>query len=143
MRPALANHFRHFNPRSPRGGATCISNRWIFNRRNFNPRSPRGGATPTRCYDSGIFSISIHAPREGERRKGKDVLFNFAIFQSTLPARGSDLHNTTVNRPTINFNPRSPRGGATVVNRVYITRVTISIHAPREGERRLCLGCML
>ena len=40
---------------------------------------------------------------------------------------------------TVDFNPRSPRGGATKQGLhvlPYLPR--ISIHAPREGERRLC-----
>ena len=35
----------HFNPRSPRGGATTSFGGDCTTRRHFNPRSPRGGAT--------------------------------------------------------------------------------------------------
>ena len=36
-------------------------------------------------------------------------------FQSTLPTRGSDTrHGTTPTPKTMDFNPRSPRGGATI-----------------------------
>ena len=80
----------HFNPRSPRGGATVIavnlrpasaefqstlptrgSDRYAGQYRpagqNFNPRSPRGGATHSQKHDKGEYPISIHAPHEGER----------------------------------------------------------------------------
>ena len=62
------------------------------------------------------------------------------IFQSTLPTRGSDR----IARPTTplrtNFNPRSPRGGAT--GRRSERRICrgISIHAPHEGERHFGRG---
>ena len=103
--------------------------------------------------------ISIHAPHEGERRHtltthstGKNS------FQSTLPTRGSDVwgeNNVIVDGH--DFNPRSPRGGATVAKdgrglaaifqstlptrgsdfgAVRCSGITgISIHAPHEGER--------
>ena len=62
--------------------------------------------------------ISIHAPHEGERR-----------------VRGGST------APKENFNPRSPRGGATFGRDLRYIHVKISIHAPHEGERhRKC--CM-
>ena len=82
-------------------------------------------------------SISIHAPHEGERQ-----LFSIITSYSI-----SD------------FNPRSPRGGATsgalpkpskllfqstlptrgsddLDTKDFKTKLSISIHAPHEGERR-------
>ena len=83
-------------------------------------------------------------------------------FQSTLPTRGSDQGKGRAGRQTYyfnprsprggatltrplsprclpaNFNPRSPRGGATVhIGRAYPVEMVISIHAPHEGERPL------
>ena len=104
----------HFNPRSPRGGATVKMAEIESKYPHFNPRSPRGGATlspwlqqqrvyifqstlPTRGSDEYFFDdmtgqkyISIHAPHEGER------------LRPFAPVRFAH-----------NFNPRSPRGGAT------------------------------
>ena len=57
-------------------------------------------------------AISIHAPREGERRGDCVEVMKGIPFQSTLPARGSDML-TPPNMP----------------------QCLISIHAPREGER--------
>ena len=81
------------------------------------------------------------------------------IFQSTLPTRGSDHAVQDVVGAGIYFNPRSPRGGATVtvtkLDKVATTfqstlptrgsdpmdiaagvlGLNISIHAPHEGER--------
>ena len=58
----------HFNPRSPRGGATRGACSVKKERPNFNPRSPRGGATIYNKSRKTIEEISIHAPHEGERR---------------------------------------------------------------------------
>ena len=104
---------KYFNPRSPRGGATCPycadTDENIFQSTlptrgsdpccnsksaqcfDFNPRSPRGGATNGERYYPIRSVISIHAPHEGERR-AKSLTLTLMI---------------------IHFNPRSPRGGAT------------------------------
>ena len=61
-----------------------------------------------------------------------------AIFQSTLPTRGSDLRACMMKIAKHYFNPRSPRGGAT--SALYFSLCAercISIHAPHEGERPL------
>ena len=125
-----------FNPRSPRGGATKRRRGYVRHESCFNPRSPRGGATdlvvraisdykafqstlPTRGSDISVKErrikkeVSIHAPHEGERRSG-----------STQKPRGAC------------FNPRSPRGGATIHAHVSHFALGVSIHAPHEGERR-------
>ena len=57
--------------------------------------------------------ISIHAPHEGERQ-----------------------HQAYVKPPKKYFNPRSPRGGATIYPDGIKVNGGISIHAPHEGERR-------
>ena len=57
------------------------------------------------------------------------------IFQSTLPTRGSDKLANTFKYFRWNFNPRSPRGGATTTIYYCFYHVRISIHAPHEGER--------
>ena len=61
------------------------------------------------------FAISIHAPHEGER-----------------PAPDGPSNDNS------NFNPRSPRGGATLCGRCRGFVSLISIHAPHEGERLFC-----
>ena len=58
--------------------------------------------------------ISIHAPHEGER-----------------------LHHGRLVRRNTDFNPRSPRGGATPYGQAVPFVAYISIHAPHEGERRV------
>ena len=59
-----------------------------------------------------------------------------SIFQSTLPARGSDKRIDYNAQRLANFNPRSPQGGATKVSDAKdFDAILISIHAPRKGER--------
>ena len=57
----------------------------------------------------------------------------YKVFQSTPPARGATQN--VADRPAApnHFNPRPPRGGATVLSRILATVTVISIHAPREG----------
>ena len=57
--------------------------------------------------------VSIHAPREGERPVMKTIPNIHSMFQSTLPARGSDQWKAA---------------------ELSALR-KVSIHAPREGER--------
>ena len=103
--------------------------------------------------------ISIHAPHEGERPlQSYSSRVLSGRFQSTLPTRGSDAfvpcadcysicpqeYTPTARRVCAmcrllrrNFNPRSPRGGATR-KKCALKRIReISIHAPHEGERPL------
>ena len=86
------------------------------------------------------------------------VTMGLPRFQSTLPTRGSDRRfyphvaggrnfnprsprgGATVSRKARrtkwkHFNPRSPRGGATRRKQYLILIHIISIHAPHEGER--------
>ena len=83
-----------------------------------------------------LWQISIHAPHEGERLLPSKMLRRQWKFQSTLPTRGSDTANSlffsgakiSIHAPhegerlnsfwyksgVGDFNPRSPRGGATL-----------------------------
>ena len=58
--------------------------------------------------------VSIHAPHEGERPKFDKSNYSKAKFQSTLPTRGSDFAENVFVVSYACFNPRSPRGGATL-----------------------------
>ena len=105
-------------------------------RADFNPRSPRGGATPQHKPLSEMTAISIHAPHEGERPIPTLGWVRIKEFQSTLPTRGSDRNQNQFCSQGKNFNPRSPRGGATtILSAAFLYPINISIHAPHEGER--------
>ena len=103
----------------------------------FQSTLPTRGSDGHRGHERGACSrISIHAPHEGERlNKVVDELTK-KQFQSTLPTRGSDLCIKCFLASPQYFNPRSPRGGATLAIVQQACGVDISIHAPHEGERR-------
>ena len=65
------------------------------------------------------------------------VMFSLLFsFQSTLPAWGSDYFVRIGHGSGVGFNPRSPRGGATTLRASFLSKASVSIHAPRVGERR-------
>ena len=82
---------------------------WIFQ----STLPTRGSDGRARMGVAAAKKISIHAPHEGERP---------SIRSGFCPDR--------------NFNPRSPRGGATAKEAEKPVSLAISIHAPHEGERR-------
>ena len=104
---------RHFNPRSPRGGATVDIND-LAARISFQSTLPtRGSNAELLLHRRRGRGISIHAPHEGEQQPMREQ-----------------------RRKPKNFNPRSPRGGATIWYKMWcIISVDISIHAPHEGEQ--------
>ena len=108
---------------------------------DFNPRSPRGGAT-----------IPLH-----------DILIFQCPFQSTLPTRGSDYAPAPppTSRATISihaphegerllvivmvtmalyFNPRSPRGGATLFSRfsIFFNRFQSTLPTRGSDPQKIC-----
>ena len=126
----------YFNPRSPRGGATN-SPRPNPRQKKISIHAPHEGERHSpRIIYAGEAGISIHAPHEGERRRaglGGSKSMGISIHaphegerQVYHPIGGADLY----------FNPRSPRGGATVILQNSHAVARISIHAPHEGERR-------
>ena len=105
-----------FNPRSPRGGATCYPISACHRVRYFNPRSPRGGAT--------IAPGRYNSPKN--------------VFQSTLPTRGSDRYAIIMHGFYGCISIHAPHEGERRRrNRTMCGSALISIHAPHEGERRL------
>ena len=155
-------HQLYFNPRSPRGGATADLAH-DARRKCISIHAPHEGERRHRDPVAIVsIVISIHAPHEGERPRGGYHGLYIELFQSTLPTRGSDVRDKcrggipcriSIHAPhegerlfllphsspfCFNFNPRSPRGGATGQRKVAL-RITllISIHAPHEGERRV------
>ena len=125
----------------------------------FQSTLPTRGSDRQPCPWRTQSSISIHAPHEGERRavlrylRSKDISIHAphegerpftisflpavcAAFQSTLPTRGSDIVVIVSPSSAADFNPRSPRGGATRLRMARGRIEAISIHAPHEGERQ-------
>ncbi len=158
----------NFNPRTPRGGATDGETLSLSCRMYFNPRTPRGGATNTVKSSKTSTGISIHAPREGVRpqllniderstnhfnprtpRGGATCILDFlqflqSLFQSTHPARGCDDESKQVYAlAQILFQSTHPARGCDLIHYSTFFLKNISIHAPREGVRRLTTWVIL
>ena len=79
----------------------------------FNPRSPRGGATNFHSAHSFFVTFQSTLPTRGSDKFRTVAAVRNEGFQSTLPTRGSDRAGKPLSASPANFNPRSPRGGAT------------------------------
>ena len=153
------NTINNFNPRSPRGGATKPRNSFASTLR-FQSTLPTRGSDGIHRYGNPTQVISIHAPHEGERpffyllalrhyisihaphegeRRSRfcQAFYLTKLISIHAPHEGErPAPPVDINDLAANFNPRSPRGGAT---REHLQRPRgphISIHAPHEGERR-------
>ena len=145
MGNGLCSRPAYFNPRSPRGGATRSLKRGITSSVNFNPRAPRGGATVTKPVFDDNDVISIHAPHEGERPLQRTGEMMQVIISIHAPHEGERLcFPDNWSRAKINFNPRSPRGGATSSEPCcYSVQQDFNPRSPRGGAThipwRLCI----
>ena len=101
--------------------------------------APHEGERHIGVYIGGnMVIISIHAPHEGERRGITYGTYAVRIFQSTLPTRGSDNICASQNDVKHDFNPRSPRGGATAEKCIYMQhfREFAEYYPLRHGDAR-------
>ncbi len=113
----MQNSYRarlNFNPRSPQGGATIAGGLADLTRELFQSTLPaRGSDAEQRERFKAMRIISIHAPRKGERRP-KAVPWSRSLnFNPRSPRGGATVGSTEGECPYKDFNPRSPRGGAT------------------------------
>ena len=100
---------------APRKGERPASAYCVMCPPYFNPRSPQGGATfPPSFFTSAVAVFQSTLPARGSDFGAGGCLHGRPLFQSTLPARGSDLSARWIVKGT-----------------------QISIHAPRKGERLL------
>ena len=82
--------------------------------------------------------ISIHAPHEGERQLAGQVGKAARYISIHAPHEGErPSFGFIISLTVSNFNPRSPRGGATFLCPLLCRACLISIHAPHEGERHI------
>ncbi len=104
---------QNFNPRSPRGGATLLSIR-LGDTQPFQSTLPTRGSDviPNSSVCPG-WGISIHAPHEGERLRLESLSRFAANFNPRSPRGGATRCNRRAWGYKQHFNPRSPRGGAT------------------------------
>ena len=106
---------------------------------NISIHAPHEGERRcTETQQGAGFRISIHAPHEGERLKARAHSSARHLFQSTLPTRGSDAAFSAAAFSDKNFNPRSPRGGATAEKCICIQhfREFAEYYPLRHGDAR-------
>ena len=126
----------YFNPRSPRGGATRRTRVFYavsiisIHAPHEGERQVRHGSKrraggfqstlPTRGSDADCqcdplhLSISIHAPHEGERRDSAATYSPESCISIHAPHEGERQRPRIPCGKNAHFNPRSPRGGATI-----------------------------
>ena len=126
----------------------------------FQSTCPARGTTVSQQERGLPQAISIHVPREGHDRRGRDVPGAQPHFNPRAP-RGARLRQSNKSlEKNHDFNPRAPRGarppcaiagtfcpgfqstcparGTTVFDPPHLAHVGISIHVPREGHDALC-----
>ena len=106
-------------------------------RKSFNPRLPRGKATCPQVDVAEKPIVSIHAFREGRRQHRTLLWCDKQRFQSTPSAREGDPLSTPSTSRSGRFNPRLPRGKATQ-SRLNITARLSFQSTPSAREGDLC-----
>ena len=137
---AIVKHHMLFQSTLPTRGSDVAVLGWKMSQQQISIHAPHEGERPATSITSlVIFSISIHAPHEGERQARQILSFLTIKFQSTLPTRGSDFFILIIISRIFNFNPRSPRGGATVRSKQF-SRVMLLFQStlPTRGSDILC-----
>ena len=125
-----------FQSTLPARGSDNVRMAVSISRLQFQSTLPARGSDWQDCLPADLGNVSIHAPREGERRALLSPLFPKGEVSIHAPREGERLPFANDGWATCpSFNPRSPRGGATVGRRKRVHTRLVSIHAPREGER--------
>ena len=112
-------------------------------KRHFNPRSPRGGATVHRRKPPRCQLISIHAPHEGERLSDLLSMTRKERISIHAPHEGERRFRRASWAMSAYFNPRSPRGGATAAVRNFYSPIKsyFNPRSPRGGATFLYILC--
>ena len=99
----------------------------------FQFTHPGRGATSSAVSDLILFSVSIHAPREGCDYKRDDYEGTDPLFQFTHPGRGATSRMNFSLSLNSSFNSRTPGGVRRTAGALCFDLFLVSIHAPREG----------
>ena len=101
--------------------------------------APRVGERLADQNDKYIHTVvSIHAPRVGERQWVFDQRALGWLFQSTLPAWGSDARDIAHIAQRVEVSIHAPRVGERQLPAAEgRIQQSVSIHAPRVGERQV------
>ena len=128
-----------FQSTLPARGSDNRGGDYVIELESFNPRSPRGGATRNYTFYLTGEDVSIHAPREGERRFCSNRSLCAAAVSIHAPREGERRLVAGNASTLVMFQSRSPRGGATGYDKKVRGYKDVSIHAPREGERQFAV----
>ena len=145
----------HFNPRAPCGARLPPGNPWSRRPAHFNPRAPCGARPTLRKSTKRYLLFQSTRPLRGATARVGQLLlagedFNprapcgarplslrFALlhpeFQSTRPLRGATPAYTKRELAEL-FQSTRPLRGATVASIIFLTPLSISIHAPLAGR---------
>ena len=125
-----------FNPRSPRGGATSGERCDCESDREFQSTLPTRGSDSGRPCRPDPRVVSIHAPHEGERRDCRQPSPRQLGVSIHAPHEGERHAGDRVRILEDNgFNPRSPRGGATIAGGLAdLTREVFQSTLPTRGS---------
>ena len=98
----------------------------------FQFTHPGRGATFTRIKVTHHRRFQFTHPGRGATTRQTDSALHKALFQFTHPGRGATSSGGMV-IPLASFNSRTPGGVRHQRSRLSNVRLTVSIHAPREG----------
>ena len=117
---------------APREGCDTLIKCTLYGTTCFNSRTPGGVRQGRDNSCSALQTVSIHAPREGCDSVGFTPAPFSMRFQFTHPGRGA-TSSASSSRPSARFQFTHPGRGATIWANDITHRITVSIHAPREG----------
>ena len=123
----------HFYPRSPRGERPRAASTWHGTWSNFYPRSPRGERHEAERLKSATAQDFYPRSPRGERRQSYTSSWTRCYFYPRSP-RGERPPQFVVNWGCDTFLSTLPARGATFKRLASIPKISISIHAPREGS---------
>ena len=101
----------------------------------FQSTHPTRGCDPSSVYSKSARYISIHAPHEGVRPRGVFMRDSTNNFNPRTP-RGGATRQFQEGVLQLGFQSTHPTRGCDIGGKGTSTRIIISIHAPHEGVRR-------
>ena len=103
----------------------------------FQSTHPTRGCDGVNAADYKGSRISIHAPHEGVRQKLKPKSMILCNFNPRTP-RGGATSGIDIQCGSMYFNPRTPRGGATSSHVLIFSFLHFNPRTPRGGATAIC-----
>ena len=130
-----------FQSTLPTRGSDQLTSNLISRFWQFQSTLPtRGSDGAIKDYKNQGQHISIHAPHEGERREAIDALGAISNISIHAPHEGERLTGDVEGTANFDdFNPRSPRGGATYCSCLCIYYTIFQSTLPTRGSDCCCV----